>query len=72
MNLSFLMHTEQKWERNGFLRGLKYIVIDEMHEYRGFFGGNMALLLRRFLLHLNRLDVSRHASSWRRPHARIR
>ena len=57
LNLSFLMN-RAKWERNGFLRGLKYIVIDEMHEYRGFFGGNMALLLRRFLLHLNRLDVS--------------
>ena len=28
--------------------GLKYIVIDEMHMYRGYFGCNMALLLRRF------------------------
>ena len=37
-----------------FLRNLKYIVIDEMHEYRGFFGVNMALLLRRFLLQLHR------------------
>ena len=57
LNRSFLAHREQ-WEQNGFLRGLKYIVIDEMHEYRGFFGGNMALLLRRFLRHLKRLDIS--------------
>ena len=57
LNMSFLAHREQ-WTQNGFLTGLKYIVIDEMHEYRGFFGGNMALLLRRFLLHLNRIGVS--------------
>ena len=56
LNRSFLAHREQ-WERNGFLRNLKYIVIDEMHEYRGFFGGNMALLMRRFLLHLKHLGI---------------
>ena len=56
LNRSFLAHREQ-WEQNGFLLNLKYIVIDEMHEYRGFFGGNMALLLRRFLLHLKHLGV---------------
>ena len=56
LNMSFLAHREQ-WEKNGFLQNLKYIVIDEMHEYRGFFGGNMALLLRRFLLHLKHLGV---------------
>ena len=53
LNMSFLAYREQ-WEKNGFLQNLKYIVIDEMHEYRGFFGGNMALLLRRFLLHLKK------------------
>ena len=55
LNSSFLAYKEQ-W--NGFLRNLRYLVIDEMHEYRGFFGGNMALLLRRFLLQLARLGVS--------------
>ena len=45
LNMSFLAYKEQ-WE--GFLRNLRYIIIDEMHEYRGFFGANMALLLRRF------------------------
>ena len=34
-----------RWVR--FLRGLKYIVIDEVHTYTGFFGANMANLLRR-------------------------
>lgn len=57
LNMSFLAYREQ-WEKNGFLRNLEYIVIDEMHEYRGFFGGNMALLLRRFLLHLQHLGIS--------------
>ena len=55
LNMSFLGWREQ-WEK--FLRRLRYVVIDEMHEYRGFFGGNMALLLRRFFLHLDRLGVS--------------
>ncbi len=56
LNMSFLAN-RHLWEQNGFLQGLKYVVIDEMHEYRGFFGGNMALLLRRFLLHLRHLGV---------------
>ena len=55
LNMSFLGWKEQ-WQR--FLGKLRYVVIDEMHEYRGFFGGNMALLLRRFFLHLNRIGVS--------------
>ena len=54
LHLSFLQWGEL-WE--GFLRNLRYVVIDEMHEYRGFFGGNMALLLRRFFLKLNRLGA---------------
>ena len=55
LNMSFLGWKDQ-WDK--FLRGLRYVVIDEMHEYRGFFGGNMALLLRRFFLHLDRIGVS--------------
>ncbi len=55
LNMSFL-GWRQQWE--GFLRNLRYVVIDEMHEYRGFFGSNMALLLRRFFLYLSRLGVS--------------
>lgn len=52
LNMSFLAWRE-KWEY--FLRNLQFVVIDEMHEYRGFFGGNVALLLRRFFLHLARI-----------------
>ena len=55
LNMSFL-GWPALWD--SFLRNLKYIVIDEMHEYRGYFGGNMALLLRRFFLYLNRLGAS--------------
>lgn len=49
LNMSFLAWRGQ-WQ--SFLRKLRFVVIDEMHEYRGFFGGNVALLLRRFFLQL--------------------
>ena len=55
LNRSFLGWREQ-WD--GFLKNLKFLVIDEMHEYRGFFGSNMALLLRRFFLYLDRIGAS--------------
>ena len=55
LNMSFLGHKNQ-WKH--FLRKLKFVVIDEMHAYRGFFGSNMALLLRRFFLQLKRLGAS--------------
>lgn len=32
-----------------FLRGLRYIVVDECHYYRGIFGSNIAMVLRRLL-----------------------
>ena len=60
LNMSFL-GSRESWEKHekgaGFLRNLRFVVIDEMHEYRGFFGSNMALLLRRFFLHLNRIGA---------------
>jgi len=34
-----------RWER--FFRGLRYIIIDEMHTYRGVFGSHVANTLRR-------------------------
>lgn len=54
LNSSFLSHAD-KW--HNFLSNLRYVIIDEMHEYRGFFGSNMALLLRRFFLKLDRIGV---------------
>ncbi len=61
LNMSFL-GSRESWNKHpggaNFLRTLRYIIIDEMHEYRGFFGSNMALLLRRFFLHLNRIGAT--------------
>jgi ATP-dependent helicase YprA (DUF1998 family) len=36
-----------KW--HGFLRNLRYIVVDELHSYRGIFGSHVAGVLRRLL-----------------------
>jgi len=36
-----------QWEN--FLSNLRYVVIDEAHQYRGVFGSNVAFLIRRFL-----------------------
>ena len=52
LNMSFLAWRD-RWTT--FLRRLRFVVIDEMHEYRGFFGGNVGLLLRRFFLQLARI-----------------
>ena len=51
---SFLGHSEQ-WET--FYRGLKWVIVDEMHEYRGYFGSNVAMILRRLSYHLASLGV---------------
>src|SRR5262249_46377042 len=32
-----------------FLRGLRFVVVDECHYYRGIFGSNVAMVLRRLL-----------------------
>ncbi|WJY88790.1 DEAD/DEAH box helicase [Corynebacterium confusum] len=42
-----LLAAHQRWAR--FLRHLEFIVIDECHSYRGVFGANVALVLRRLL-----------------------
>ena len=55
LHRSFLAHAE-RW--TGFLERLRYVVIDEMHEYRGYFGSNMSLLLRRFSHHLASMSAS--------------
>ncbi len=41
-----------RWRR--FFSGLKYIIIDEAHMYRGVFGSSVAMLLRRLLRILKR------------------
>ncbi|NLG49854.1 MAG: DEAD/DEAH box helicase [Chloroflexi bacterium] len=46
LHLSFLLW-HQNWEE--LWRNLRYIVVDEVHTYRGVFGSNMAQLFRRVL-----------------------
>ncbi len=40
-----MLGAHERWAR--FLRNLRFIVIDECHYYRGVFGSNVALMLRR-------------------------
>lgn len=54
LHQSFLGWQEQ-WLT--FLSGLKMVILDEIHEYRGYFGTNVALLLRRFFARLSQLGV---------------
>lgn len=42
-----LLRNHARW--GVFLRGLRYIVVDECHYYRGIFGSNVAMVLRRLL-----------------------
>ncbi len=51
----YLPWLKQKWRR--VCSNLKYIVLDEIHVYRGIFGSNFALLLRRLKRILDFFDV---------------
>ena len=51
----YLPWFKQKWRR--FCSNLRYIVLDEIHVYRGIFGSNFALLLRRLKRILNEFGV---------------
>ena len=51
---SFLAHADQ-WTK--FYSGLRWVIVDEMHEYRGYFGSNVAMILRRFSHHLASRNV---------------
>ncbi|MBV8860436.1 MAG: DEAD/DEAH box helicase, partial [Mycobacterium sp.] len=42
-----LLRNHARWAV--FLRGLRYLVVDECHYYRGVFGSNVAMVLRRLL-----------------------
>ncbi|MGQ9528125.1 DEAD/DEAH box helicase [Chloroflexus sp.] len=54
LHQSFLGWQDQ-WFK--FLSGLRLVILDEIHEYRGYFGTNVALLLRRFFARLGQLGV---------------
>ncbi|MFH0795163.1 MAG: DEAD/DEAH box helicase [bacterium] len=55
LHQSFLGWSEQ-WDEL-FLKRIRILVLDEIHEYRGYFGTQCAFLLRRFLHKLNLLGV---------------
>ncbi len=54
LHMSFCQYSDQ-WAR--FLSKLRFIVIDEMHEYRGYFGAQFACIIKRFLAILNSMGV---------------
>ena len=56
INNPFLGWRKQHWHT--FLSDICFLVLDEMHLYNGFFGSNMALLMRRFLLYLHKQGAS--------------
>lgn len=43
--LHYILPWHSQWKR--FFENIKYIIIDEAHQYRGVFGSNMAYLIRR-------------------------
>ncbi|MFX1573265.1 MAG: DEAD/DEAH box helicase [Promethearchaeota archaeon] len=52
----YLPWFKQKWRR--ICQNLKYIVLDEIHIYRGIFGSNFALLLRRLKRMLETYNIN--------------
>lgn len=51
-----LLRNHARWAV--FLRGLRYIVVDECHYYRGIFGSNVAMVLRRLLRLCDRYSMN--------------
>jgi DEAD/DEAH box helicase domain-containing protein len=45
--IHLILRNHSRWAV--FFRGLRYIVVDECHYYRGIFGSNVAMVLRRLL-----------------------
>ena len=41
----------------GFLSNLRWVIVDEIHEYRGYFGSNVSMIFRRFSHHLSQLGA---------------
>ncbi|MCY3977355.1 MAG: DEAD/DEAH box helicase [Chloroflexi bacterium] len=57
INQPYLGWRNIHWYPNGFLPNLRFLVIDEMHLYHGYFGSNMSLLVRRFFRYLHNLSA---------------
>jgi len=45
LHVAILQYHERHWSR--FFANLKYVIVDECHEYRGIFGTNVGYILRR-------------------------
>jgi len=51
----YLSHFQKLWRR--FCKNLKYVIIDEVHLYKGIFGSNVAFLIRRLKRILEKYKV---------------
>ena len=56
LHMGILPHAHRLWD--WFVESLAYVVVDEVHEYRGVFGSHVALLLRRLARVCARFDSS--------------
>jgi DEAD/DEAH box helicase domain-containing protein len=55
LHYALLPHAHRLWE--WFFSGLETVVLDEVHEYRGVFGGHVAMVLRRLRRVCERFDA---------------
>jgi DEAD/DEAH box helicase domain-containing protein len=55
LHYALLPHAHRLWE--WFFSSLETVVVDEVHEYRGVFGGHVSLLLRRLRRVCERFDA---------------
>jgi DEAD/DEAH box helicase domain-containing protein len=55
LHYALLPHGHRLWD--WFFRGLDLVVLDEVHEYRGVFGSNVALVMRRLARLCERFDA---------------
>jgi DEAD/DEAH box helicase domain-containing protein len=56
LHYALLPHGHRLWE--WFFSGLETVVLDEVHEYRGVFGGHVSLVMRRLRRVCERFDAS--------------
>ena len=60
LHMGILQYHERHWSR--FFGNLKYVILDECHEYRGIFGTNVAYILRRLRQPASRTAHPRRSS----------
>ena len=67
LHSGILPNHNRKWRT--FLSRLKYIVIDEVHTYRGAFGSHVANVMRRLVAPARCMAADRSSSALRRQSA---